>query len=134
MSAVNVILSDRVIQWFEECHRDPKVRDRIRARFYRVFDRLERFGMAIGMPYVRKIRNLLWEARVDDSTGAYRAFFGLAPNGIVAVACGGVKKADQFPPEVYDRAEQEVLAFISQIESHLPGSAGEPINKGDDTN
>lgn len=58
------------------CHPEKAARDRIQARFVRVFNALEVAGTYVGMPMVRHIRSGLWEARVQDTTGAYRLSSG----------------------------------------------------------
>lgn len=100
-------------EFLYECHPQKDVRDRIKSRFIRIIDAMEAAGTYVGMPMVRHIRNGLWEARVDDPTGAYRLFFGIAPRGIIAIACGDVKKSDKFPKSVFDWAENEVNALVS---------------------
>lgn len=110
-----VLLSEEAESWLNDCHRQAEMRAQIKTDFRRTFDLLETHGPTIGMPYVRKIRGKLWEARVSHSTGAYRAFFGFAPGKVIVVACGEVKKSDRFPPQVYDWAERKVEAFIAEI-------------------
>lgn len=108
-------LSDEAQDWLQECHREPAVRQQVIQHFARIFDLLEKHGTWIGMPYVRKVRGELWEARVNHPTGAYRVFFGLVPGGAIAVACGSAKKSDRFPPSLYDWAEQKVAAYVARI-------------------
>lgn len=104
-------ISPDAADYLATCHSERRVRERVHAHFARVIALLERHGTYIGFPYVRHLRGEMWEIRVDDPTGAYRLFFGIAPDRILAVACGRTKKADKFSPAAYDWAERMVLAY-----------------------
>jgi hypothetical protein len=71
------------------------VRRQIVVRIKQIFDRLQESGPAIGMPYVRKLRRNLWEARGDHPSGAYRMFFGVGPGRLLAFACARISRLDR---------------------------------------
>jgi len=103
--------------WLVTCHTDHTAVEQVSLRFERIFGLLERNGTAIGMPFVRKIHGYqnLWEMRVRHSTGAYRLFFGVKGN-VIAVAIGAWKNDEKFPPAVYNRARDQVDAFMETLQ------------------
>ncbi len=111
-------ISPDAAKYLAACHNERSVRNQINARFGRIVHLLEQHGTYIGYPYVRHVRGELWEIRVDDSTGAYRLFFGIASGRTLEVACGRTKKADRFPPGVYDWAERTVRAYVASLDRH----------------
>ena len=119
-------LTPEAAKYLATCHNEHRVRDRVQTHFGRTVALLEQHGTYLGFPYVRHVRGQLWEIRIDDPTGAYRLFFGIAPGRILAVACGRTKKADRFPPAVYDWAERTVRTYVAALVRH-----GHPTDRGD---
>ena len=114
-----VLLTVEAGQWLDTCHSVAAERVKIIARFRFAFGVLREFGPQVGRPHVDRIGGYdnLWDLRVGHRTGAYRAFFGLAPSGaVILVAYGDVKKRARFPPEVYRLAEQKVRQAVQEYE------------------
>lgn len=115
-----VRLTDEVRAWLETCHPEKRHREAVLRKFLFIFALLREGGPGVGEPHARRVRGYdnLWEARANHTTGAYRAFFGVAPTGaVIVVACGAAKKADRFRPEVYREAARRVHQAVSALES-----------------
>lgn len=90
--------------------------------FVRIFDMLEHVGPLIGKRHAKRIRGAdnLWEARVNDPTGAYRIFFGygrrIEQRTVIAVAHPWRKTENQLPPRVRDTARKRVNAYLEDLD------------------
>ncbi len=65
------------------------------AKSFRLFDMLEKYGLIIGMPYVKKIKHDLWELRVRGQV-EIRYFFTVRQN-IILILHGFKKKQNKIP-------------------------------------
>ena len=104
----------------KDCHPDPEVRNQIQRRFSRILDKLEEHGPAMVGDGVGKFVGNVWEIRVNHPTGAHRMFFGTGPDGLIAVACGAVKKRGAFPPtakRVFVQRVQDYLRYLEDLEN-----------------
>ncbi|MDD3481068.1 MAG: type II toxin-antitoxin system RelE/ParE family toxin [Patescibacteria group bacterium] len=69
-----------------------------RARTFKTFDLLERFGLQIGMPHLRKIAGMrnAWELRVRSKNDIYRYYFTVIDKKALIVHCLN-KKTNKIP-------------------------------------
>jgi hypothetical protein len=117
-----VKVHERVIDWLvDESHPQQEVRTRVMTDFFRIFDMLEVAGPLISPRLAKRIRGVenLWEARVNDPTGAYRAFFGYGranDRAVIAVAHPYRKTENQLPPRVRVTASKRVRAYLEEID------------------
>lgn len=122
--AYRVKLHDRVLDWLsEECHAQQEVRERVMNDFVRIFDMLEIAGPLVGRQLAKPIRGAknLWEARVNDPTGAYRIFFGYGAKRsgyptLIAAAHPYRKTENQLPPRVRATAAKRVARYLEEVD------------------
>lgn len=113
---------ERVIDWLaDESHPQQEVRTRVMSDFVRIFDMLEVSGQWISRRLAKRIQGVenLWEARVNDPTGAYRAFYGYgraSDRTVIAVAYPFRKTENQLPLRVRDTASKRVRAYLEEID------------------
>jgi hypothetical protein len=116
----DVHISPEAQEWLFGCTTDMAALPRVMSEFAYVFQRLELVGPHVGEPDIKKLiaTNQLWEARVKDSTGAYRMFFRFGKRNrrrIVAVAYGRKKSEQNFPRSVIDLAQRKVDAYLGEL-------------------
>ncbi len=84
----------------------------MQARFLRVVDLLVEFGpQDVGMPYVRPLRDKLWEMRLSGKAGIARALYVAVPGRRLVVLHVFVKKTEKTPR----RAIELALARMKEI-------------------
>lgn len=69
-----------------------------RSKILRNFDLLKRYGLQLGMPYVRSMGDKLFEVRAKDEKGIYRVLY-FADTGKRFVMLHGFTKKTQKTPE-----------------------------------
>lgn len=118
-----VKVHERVLDWLaDESHPQQEVRERVMMDFVRIFDMLEVSGPLIGKKLAKRIQGAdnLWEARVNDPTGAYRVFFGygnvVAGRRTIAAAHPYRKTETKMPARVRDTARKRVQAYLEEID------------------
>jgi phage-related protein len=111
-------LSDEASDYLSaECHRDPKVRGQIQRKFAFIAGLLEQSGTLLDGEYIDKFVDEVWEIRIDHSTGAYRMFFATGMGNVLAVACGGMKKRNDFTPSQKKEFVRRCRAYIDEIKN-----------------
>ena len=93
------------VEYYNENGREPileflqSLSDKEQAKILREIDLLEEFGLALGMPHIRKMRGTqdLWELRVKHSSNQFRIFFFYFVDGQFVLLHGIRKKSDKTP-------------------------------------
>lgn len=116
----DVELSAEARDWLTSCTTDQAALARVMSAFSFIFQKLEIAGLRVGEPDIKKLvaTDQMWEARVKDSTGAYRMFFRFGKVGgrrVVAVAYGRKKSEQNFSRSVIDLAQKRVNAFLAEL-------------------
>lgn len=119
-----VIVHEGVREWLvAECHPQIEVRERVQQHFIRIFDQLEIAGELLGRASAKKLQGAtnLWEARVNDPTGAYRIFFGYGARRagqrtVIAAAYSFRKTENALPLRVRDTASKRVRAHLEEVD------------------
>lgn len=89
---------------------------RSQAKIARAIDLLEEFGLALGKPYVKKVRgdNCIWELRVRLGTDSYRLLFCLIGEDETILLHGFTKKTEKIPSRNLDIAINRRKEFINR--------------------
>ncbi|MXX14705.1 MAG: type II toxin-antitoxin system RelE/ParE family toxin, partial [Gemmatimonadetes bacterium] len=80
----------------------------IRARYFLLTDRMEKFGPNLGMPHTRAMGNGLFELRLRAKEGIARVFFCTIVNRKIVMLHSFVKKSQQTPKRDLDSAIQRM--------------------------
>ena len=80
----------------------------IRARYFLLTDRMEKFGPNLGMPHTRAMGNGLFELRLRAKEGIARVFFCTIVNRKIVMLHSFVKKSQQTPKRDLDIAIQRM--------------------------
>jgi len=78
---------------------------------------LKEFGLALGMPYIKKLTdaNGLWEVRIKHSTNNYRVFYFTVKSSKFVMLNGFHKKSQKTP-------KKEISIAISYMNDYLERS------------
>ena len=71
--------------------------NRAKAKIARTIDLLEKFGIHLGMPYVKHVEGELWELRARVGTNQYRIIYFLFTGKVFVLLHGFVKKSGRIP-------------------------------------
>ena len=80
----------------------------IRARYFLLADRMERFGPNLGMPHTRAMGGGLFELRLRAKEGIARVFFCTIINQKIVMLHSFVKKSQKTPKRDLDIATQRM--------------------------
>lgn len=80
----------------------------IRARYFLLTDRMEKFGPNLGMPHTRAMGNGLFELRLRAKEGIARVFFCTIVNRKIVMLHSFVKKSQRTPKRDLDIAIQRM--------------------------
>ncbi len=80
----------------------------IRARYFLLADRMERFGPNLGMPHTRAMGRGLFELRLRAKEGIARVFFCTIVNRKIVMLHSFVKKSQKTPKRDLDIATQRM--------------------------
>lgn len=78
-------------EWLDEIGNEPK------AEIFRIFEMLSKYGIELGLPFVRHIENKIYEVRAKDKSGIYRVLY-FAHTDKVFVMLHGFQKKTQATP------------------------------------
>ena len=114
------------IIYFEEYNESPVVNFILKqyakeqAKILREIDLLEEFGLSLGMPHIRKIKNTeLWELRIKHSSNVFRILFKDFNDTFVLLH--GFQKKDNKTPK------RELNIALKRLKNHLErGDSYEP--------
>ena len=101
-------------------HNDPDVFERVHTHMMDIVDKLELAGPLAGARLVTKLKGFegLGEARYNDPTGAYRAFFKFGRLGsqpVVLLGDGDKKTNPDFPQSRYKTANRRLDAQMARF-------------------
>ena len=82
-----------------------------RAKIGETFDLVQKFGPHVGMPFVRHLNNDIWEMRTPFAGQAFRVFFFIDSNKLMAVH-GIVKKTMKTPAN-------DIHIAIDRMKDHI---------------
>ncbi|MCF8002396.1 MAG: type II toxin-antitoxin system RelE/ParE family toxin [Halanaerobiales bacterium] len=76
------------------------------AKILREIDLLEEFGLFLGMPHIKKLKeyNDLWELRIKHSSNIFRIFFLNYQEGVFILLHGFQKKSNHTPQSEVNKA------------------------------
>lgn len=111
-----------VLEWLlDGCHPDATARERVNAKVNQALRYVARYGPAVGMPHVRKLKGYqnLYEIRVEDETGWYRIYFGYGSQRpdretLVALSYAIVKHEREVPERIHQQAARAVVAHLAE--------------------
>jgi len=87
---------------------------RSKARVARAIDLLERFGIALGMPYAKHVEGELWELRTRVGTSQYRIIYFLFTDKVFILLHGFAKKSGRIPERDLKAARDRRDDFLSR--------------------
>ena len=87
---------------------------RSQARVARTIDLLERFGIALGMPYAKHVEGELWELRTRSGTSQYRIIYFLFTGKVFVLLHGFAKKSGRIPERHLRTARERRDDFLSR--------------------
>jgi len=82
-----------------------------RAKIGKTFDLVQKFGPHVGMPFVRHLNNDIWEMRTPFAGQAFRVFFFIDSNKLIAVH-GIAKKTMKTPAN-------DIHIAIDRMKDHI---------------
>ena len=80
----------------------------------RTIDLLERFGIALGMPYAKHVEGELWELRARSGTSQYRIIYFLFTGKVFVLLHGFAKKSGRIPERDLKTARDRRDNFLSR--------------------
>lgn len=88
------------------------------AKILREIDLLEEFGLALGMPYIKKLVNSedIWELRIKFSSNNYRIFYFVLKDKKFVLLHAFQKKSDETPKKEISTAISRKNDFIKRGE------------------
>ena len=87
-----------------------KLEPKVQAKIYRDIDLLERFGLALGEPYIKKLtKDGIWELRTKLGSDIYRVLFGI--EGDMIILHGFQKKTQKTPTREIQTALKRLKKF-----------------------
>jgi len=109
------------IEYYDEDGRCPIVEfilqqsPKEQAKIMREIEMLQEFGLALGMPYIRKIRGKdnLWELRIKHGTNYFRIFYCCFSNKKLVLLHGFKKKQGKTPKQELEVAEKRKKKYQS---------------------
>jgi len=98
------------VEYYEENGKSPVIEfyndlsEKEVAKILREIDLLQRFGLSLGMPYIRKMEGTdeLWEMRIAHSSNIFRVFFFHYHEGRFILLHGLKKKTMKTPKRDID--------------------------------
>jgi len=102
---VEVITIVFSIEYFEENDTCPVVEfieslsTKEAAKILREIDLLEKYGLSLGMPYIKKLEGTdeLWELRIKHSSNSFRVFYFHYVDGLFVLLHAIKKKTEKTP-------------------------------------
>jgi len=88
--------------------------NRAKAKIARTIDLLEKFGIHLGMPYVKHVEGKLWELRTRVGTNQYRIIYLLLTGKVFVLLHGFVKKSGRIPKRELKIARVRQDDFLSR--------------------
>jgi len=99
-----IVLLDRFDGEFKKLIK--KLNKSTQAKILREIDLLEEFGKDLGMPYSKKIDNLLWELR-SSGKERIRIFYSIKDKKIYLLSCF-LKKSQKSPKKELGKAKERL--------------------------
>jgi len=88
------------------------------AKILREIDLLQRFGLSLGMPHLRKIKNTnLWELRIMHSSNIFRIIFKDLDKKTFLLLHGFQKKQEKTPKREIDTALKRLIKYFERGEA-----------------
>jgi phage-related protein len=87
-----------VKKWLDEIGNEP------RAEIFKVFEMLSKYGIQLGLPFVRPIENKIYEVRAKDKSGIYRVLYFAYKEKTFIMLHGFQKKTQATPRKEIDIA------------------------------
>lgn len=87
-----------VKKWLDEIGNEP------RAEIFKVFEMLSKYGIDLGLPFVRPIENKIYEVRAKDKSGIYRVLYFAYKEKTFVMLHGFQKKTQVTPRKEIDIA------------------------------
>ena len=86
------------------------------AKILRNIDLLQEFGFSLGMPYIKKMKNInnIWELRVKQSSNNYRFFYFSIKNNNLIILHGFKKKTQKTPKKEINIAKQRKIDYLER--------------------
>ena len=102
MEVITIVFS---IEYFEENDTCPVVEfieslsTKEAAKILREIDLLEKYGLSLGMPYIKKLEGTdeLWELRIKHSSNSFRVFYFHYVDGLFVLLHAIKKKTEKTP-------------------------------------
>ncbi|MDR0325786.1 MAG: type II toxin-antitoxin system RelE/ParE family toxin [Oscillospiraceae bacterium] len=82
-----------------------------RAKVVWEIELLEEAGLSLGMPYVRHIKDKLWELRIKFASDISRVFYFVPSGNTIVLLHGFVKKSQKTPKNEISIAETYLSDF-----------------------
>lgn len=82
------------------------------AKIIRSFELLEKFGLAVGLPHIRKVGANLWELRVIFAGNQYRFLFFPAAERQFVIVHAFQKKTRKLPRRDVELAIKRMKAYL----------------------
>ncbi len=83
-----------------------------KAKIYRDLTLLQEYGLALGMPYIRKIENQIWEIRTSYGGNIYRILFGVVGDAILLHSFQ--KKTQKTPANEIKTAAKRLQRYLKR--------------------
>ncbi len=80
-----------IAEWIDELGNEPK------SEIFRIFGLLQKYGIRLGLPFVRPIRDKIYEVRAKDKSGIYRVLYFAHKDKTFVMLHGFQKKTQKTP-------------------------------------
>ena len=85
------------------------------AKILREIDLLKNFGLSLGMPHIRKVKNTeLWELRIKHGNNIFRILFKDLDNNTYLLLHGFQKKQEKIPKREIDTALKRLKEYLER--------------------
>ena len=87
-----------VKEWLDDIGNEPK------AEIFRVFEMMQRYGIELGLPFIRPLEHKIYEVRAKDKSGIYRVLYFAHTDKTFVMLHGFQKKTATTPRKELDIA------------------------------
>ncbi|MDY0122938.1 type II toxin-antitoxin system RelE/ParE family toxin [Sulfurimonas sp.] len=78
-------------KWLDSLDNEPK------AEIFKIFQMLSKYGIDLGLPFVRPIESKIYEVRAKDKSGIYRVLYFAHTDKTFVLLHGFMKKTQKTP-------------------------------------
>ena len=96
-----------VKEWLDELNAEAK------AEIFKIFELMQKYGIDLGLPFVRHLDNKIYEVRAKDRSGIYRVLYFAHKEKTFVMLHGFMKKSQATPRNEIDIAIKRMKDVVN---------------------